>query len=104
MPSGELAAMVLGPSATVTKTPFPNAMLRQLEALGRVRAVQEMPSGEVAAAVEPYATDTKTLFPNAIDCQSAKVGNVRAVHVIPSGEVAALVLGPKATAVKTPFP
>jgi hypothetical protein len=38
------------------------------------------------------------------ESQKLELGRVRAVHVIPSGEVAATLLGPPATATKTPFP
>jgi hypothetical protein len=72
--------------------------------LGRVRAVQVTPSGEVAAVVPPIATVTKTPFPKVTESHWAELGRVRAVQVIPSGEVAAVVLGPTATATKTPFP
>lgn len=71
--------------------------------LGRVVAVQLIPSGEVAAAFELVAKATNTPFPNVIALQPSELGKVLAVHVTPSGEVYATeLLFPRVT--KTPFP
>jgi hypothetical protein len=52
--------------------------------LGRFRAVQLTPSGEVAAALlGPTATATNVPLPYVTDHQSAELGRVRVVQVDP---------------------
>jgi hypothetical protein len=81
--------------------PFPKVTDDQ-PTVGNVRAVQVIPSGEVAAEAPPD-TATKTPFPYVTDFQLWLDGNVRAVQVVPFGEVAAAVVL-LAMARKTPFP
>ena len=71
--------------------------------MGRVRDVQLIPSGEVAAMVLLCAIATKVPFPYVTDFQAEELGIVLDVHVIPSGELAAVALN-HATATKTPLP
>ena len=67
-----------------TKIPFPKVTENQLAELGIVLAVQVIPSGEVAAAVdEPVDTATNTPFPYATELQLAELGNVLPVHAEP---------------------
>lgn len=67
-----------------------------------VRAVQVMPSGDVAATLEPVATATNVPLPKVTALHPAE-GIVLEVHVMPSGlEEATVALPP--TAAKTPFP
>jgi len=69
MPSGDVAAILLL-YATATNRPFPKVTAFQFAALGKVRAVHVMPSGDVAAAlVASSATATKTPFPKATERQ-----------------------------------
>ena len=80
MPSGDVAAEVDGPDATTTKTPLPKVTETQLAEDGSVRAVQVIPSTEVAATVPVVATATNTPFPYAIEVHWA-LGSVLAVAV-----------------------
>lgn len=83
IPSGEEAAIVLGPLATVAKIPFPNVTEFQVFEVGKVLGVQLIPSVEVAAIVvgpTPPAIATKTLFPNVTEIQLEELGIVLAVH------------------------
>ena len=85
IPSGDVAAIVPPPpTATVTKTPFPNVTEDQVVLVGSVLCVQVIPSGDVAAVLDRSANATKTPFPNATACQSELLGNVREVQEDPS--------------------
>jgi hypothetical protein len=59
--------------------------------LGRLRPVQFIPSGDVAAELLPE-TATNVPFPYVTDSHSSEAGRLRAVQFIPSGEVAAVPL------------
>jgi hypothetical protein len=86
MPSGDVAAAVPPELVTTQKSEPFQVMLSHWAADGRVRAVQVMPSGEVAAAVEVWAITQNTLPFHAMQCHEVFEGSVRAVHAIPSGE------------------
>jgi len=58
-----VAAEVDGPPATRANLPAPKDNADHPAEDGRVRDVQVMPSGDVAAAVEEVAMATKLLFP-----------------------------------------
>lgn len=89
--SEELAAVVPGPSATATKTPFPYATPCHPEELDKLLPVQVMPSGDVAAELLPHPTALKTPFPKAIECQPAALGNVLVVQGYPEAVMLLLV-------------
>jgi hypothetical protein len=69
-----------------------------------VRAVQVIPSVDVAAAVDGAAIATKTPFAKVTTFQFAEVGIVLAVQVMPSGEEAASVEAEPPTATQIPLP
>jgi hypothetical protein len=75
---GEVAAAVEPKiPLTVTKVESPKVIEVQYALVGRVRVVQVMPSGEVAATVEPNVTVTKVESPKVIEVQSKALGIVR---------------------------
>jgi hypothetical protein len=87
-----VAAVVLADARAQKTDPF-HAIEVQLAADGNVRAVQVIPSGEVAAAELLLLETIQNVEPlHAIATQLAEDGNVCAVQVMPSGDVAAAVL------------
>lgn len=102
IPSVDVAATLLGPFETATKTPFPNAMEVHDDALGMVLSDQVNPSDEVAARV-PFEAVTKIPFPNIIGLQNSEEGKEAKDQIDPSEEVKAKELL-FAGVTKTPFP
>ena len=76
---GEVAAALESKTPlTVTKVELPKVIEVQYALVGRVRVVQVMPSGEVAAVVEPSnVTVTKVESPKVIEYQPEALGIVR---------------------------
>jgi len=95
IPSGEVAATVVGPPATATNTPLPKVTEDQLREDGSVLAVHVMPSGEVAAAV-PLATTTKTPLPKSPPVQLDEDGKVLAVAAYVTGVITGTIKAPSA--------
>jgi len=80
-------------------------MATQLDAEGKVLAVQSIPFEDVAATVEVEPDmATNTPFPKPIAVQFVAEGKVLWVHVIPSGDVAAIRDDPNVMATNTPLP
>jgi hypothetical protein len=76
IPSGDVAAITLGPALTATNTPFPYVTDAHCSVLGRVRAVHVIPSGDVAAIAVFSATVTNNPFPYVTEYQYTEPGRV----------------------------
>ena len=63
MPSVDEAAIVPGPLATATKTPFPYVTEFQKDELGKVPVVQFTPSEDVKTVFELFVIATNIPFP-----------------------------------------